>query len=77
MERSYKVIVEKDEDGAYIATAPALPGVVEQGDTADEAFVNMGASIRFTLGSMSEEGEELPLSDATDSREVRNIELVI
>lgn len=77
MERRYKVIVEKDEDGAYIATVPALPGVVEQGDTADEAFENMVAAIRFTLDSMAEEGEELPLSDATDSREVRNIELVV
>lgn len=77
MERRYKVIIEKDEDGVYIATAPALPGVVEQGDTVDEAFENMGAALRFTLDSMSEEGEELPPSDATDSREVRNIELVV
>ncbi len=77
MERRYKVIIEKDEDGTYIATAHALPGVVEQGDTVDEAFENMGAAIRFTLDSMAEEGEKLPLSDATDSREVRNIELVI
>ncbi len=77
MERRYKVIVEKDEDGFYIATAPALPGVVEQGDTADEAFENMGTALHFTLDSMAEEGEELPFSDATDSREVRNIELVV
>jgi predicted RNase H-like HicB family nuclease len=77
VERRHKVILEKDEDGVYIATAPALPGVIEQGDKADEAFENVGAAIRFTLDSMPEEGEELPLSDATDSREVRNIELVI
>ena len=77
MERRYKVIIEKDEDGVYIATAPALPGVVEQGDTKDEAFENVGAAIRFTLDSMSEEGEELPLSDAAHYREVRNIELVV
>ncbi len=77
MDRRYKVIIEKDEDGVYIATAPALPGVVEQGDTVDEAFENMGAAIRFTLDSMVEGGEELPVSDATNSREIRNIELVI
>ena len=78
MERRYKVVIETDEDGVYIATAPALPGVVEQGDTVDEAFENMGAAIRFTLDSMVGEGEELPPSDApASSREVRNIELVI
>ncbi len=78
MERRYKVVIEQDEDGVYIATAPALPGVVEQGGTVDEAFENMGAALRFTLDSMSDEGEELPPSDAPpNSREVRNIELVI
>ena len=78
MERRYKVVIERDEDGVYIATAPAIPGVVEQGDTVDEAFENIGAALRFTLDSMSEEGEELPPSDApASSREVRNIELVI
>ena len=77
MERRYKVIIERDEDGAYIATAPALPGVIEQGDTEDQAFENTGAAIRFTLDSMSEEGEELPFSDALHYREVRNIELVV
>jgi predicted RNase H-like HicB family nuclease len=54
-----------------------LPGVVEQGENAEEAFQNMGAAIRFTLDSMVEEGEELPRSDAPRSREIRNIELVI
>lgn len=75
--RRYKVVIEQDKDGVYIATAPALPGVVEQGGTIDEAFENMGTAMRFTLDSMAEEAEELPPSDAPSSREVRNIELVI
>ena len=76
--RRYRVIIEQDEDGVYIATAPALPGVVEQGNTVDEAFANMGAAMRFTLESMAEEGEELPSSDApASSREIRNIELAV
>lgn len=77
MVRRFKVVIERDESGAYIATAPALPGVVEQGDTADEAFENMGRAIRFTLDSMVEEGEDLPPSDAPRSLEVRDIELAI
>jgi predicted RNase H-like HicB family nuclease len=77
MSRRYKVLIEQDETGVYIATASALPGVVEQGDTTDEAFENMGAAMRFTLDSMVEEGEELPPSDAPHSVEVREIELVV
>ena len=73
----YRVIIEQDEDGVYVATAPALPGVVEQGDTVDEAFENMGVAMRFTLDSMIAESEELPPSDAPDSKEIRNIELAV
>lgn len=76
--RRYKVIIETDENGMYIATAPALPGVVEQGDTEEEAFENIGAAMRFTLDSMHEEGEELPESDApASSAKIRDIELVV
>jgi predicted RNase H-like HicB family nuclease len=73
MGRRYNVVIEQDETDVYVVTVPALPGVVEQGDTADEAFENMGAAIRFTLDSMVEEGEELPSSDAPDSVEVREL----
>jgi antitoxin HicB len=74
MARRFHIVIEQDETGTFIATAPALPGVVEQGETADEAFANMGKAMRFTLDSMLEEGEELPASDAS---EVRDIELAI
>ncbi|CAN5894226.1 hypothetical protein BH23ACT11_BH23ACT11_26050 [soil metagenome] len=77
MERRYKVIIEADEDGVYVATAPALPGVVEHGETVDKAFDNMRTASRFTLDCMSEEGEEPPFSDVASSREIRNLELVV
>lgn len=74
MERRYNIVLEKDEDGVFIATAPAIPGVVEHGETADEAFENMARAMKFTLDSMVEEGEELP---APDAAEIRAIELAI
>ena len=77
MEMRYNIVIESDKDGVFIATAPALPGVVEHGDTADEAFRNMGEAMRFTLDSMVEEGEELPKPDAPVTGEIRPIELVI
>jgi predicted RNase H-like HicB family nuclease len=73
MERRYNVVIEQDETGVYVVTAPALPSVVEQGDTEDEAFENMGTAIRFTLDAMLEEGEELPSSDASHSVTVREL----
>jgi len=77
VDRRYNIFIEQDEDSVFIATAPALPGVVEHGDTADEAFENMGKAMRFTLDSMVEEGEALPEPDAPLSGEIRSLELVI
>jgi hypothetical protein len=38
----YTVILEQEPDGGYIATVPALPGCVSQGDTREEALNNIG-----------------------------------
>ncbi len=37
----YTVILEKEDDGGYVATVPALPGCVSQGDTRDEVIANI------------------------------------
>lgn len=63
MER-YTVSIERDEDGVFVATVPVLPGVVEQGDTEDEAVERIGAALEFTITDMMESGEEIPPSDA-------------
>ncbi len=74
--RHYRVVIEPDEDGVFIATVPALPGVVEQGETADEAYERIKESLTFALDCMLEDGEEIAPSD-TDVGEVRGIELAV
>lgn len=74
--RRYTVIVETDEDGAYIATVPSVPGVVEQGESAQEAVDRLKEALAFHLESMEMEGEEIPPSNAWE-REVRNVELAV
>ena len=32
----YRVLIEQDEDGFFVAEVPALPGCVSQGETMDE-----------------------------------------
>jgi predicted RNase H-like HicB family nuclease len=53
-----------------------LPGVVEQGETTEEAFERVREALTFTLDCMVEEGEEIPPSDA-DMSEVRGVELAV
>lgn len=74
--RRYTVIVETDEDGAHIATVPSVPGVVEQGDSVEEAVERLKEALAFHLESLEMEGEEIPPSDAPE-REVRNVELAV
>lgn len=74
--RRYTVIIEPDEDGVYVATVPALPGVVDQGASEEEALENIRQALDFTLSDMAERGEEIPPSDA-GRRVVREVDLAV
>ncbi len=53
---NFKVIIEEDEDGAFVATVPALPGCISQGDTEEEALENVKEAIELHLESLAEDG---------------------
>ncbi len=40
---SYRVLIEQDEDGVFLAECPSLPGCISQSATRDEAVANIGA----------------------------------
>lgn len=52
----FKVILEKDEDGWYVATVPSLPGCISQGKTKEEALKNIKEAIELHLTSLAQEG---------------------
>ena len=37
----YRIIIEQDEDGIYVAQCPSLPGCISQGKTRKEALNNI------------------------------------
>ena len=41
----FKVLLEPDETGGYVAVCPALPGCYSQGDTVAEAMANIKEAI--------------------------------
>src|SRR5437660_446416 len=43
----YTVVLEQEEDGGYVASVPALPGCVSQGDTRAEALNNIREAIEL------------------------------
>jgi predicted RNase H-like HicB family nuclease len=56
----YRINISVDEDGAYVATCPALPGCVSEGKTRKEALVNIRDAIEGYLASLKRHHEPVP-----------------
>ena len=56
----FRVLIEQDEDGSFIATCPSLPGCVSQGMTRAEARKNIEDAIAGYLVSLKKHGEPIP-----------------
>lgn len=52
----FKIKIEEDEDGWYVATVPALPGCISQGKTEEEAKKNIAEAIELHLSALAEDG---------------------
>ena len=56
----YRVLIEQDEDGVFVAEVPALPGCISQGRTRMEATDNIKEAIALYLESLSANNEPVP-----------------
>ena len=56
----FTVVLEKDEDGIYVATVPALPGCISDGRTVEEAMSNIKEAILGFIEDMKADGEAIP-----------------
>jgi predicted RNase H-like HicB family nuclease len=56
----YRVLIDTDEDGMFVAECPALPGCVSQGGTRDEALRNIRDAIQGYLASLAKHNEPVP-----------------
>ncbi len=56
----FRVYIEQDEDGAFVATCPSLPGCISQGKTRGEARHNIEEAIAGYLKSLRKHGEPIP-----------------
>jgi predicted RNase H-like HicB family nuclease len=56
----YTAVFEPAEEGGYIVTFPAIPGLATQGETLDEARVMAADCLRAYLESLRNDDEPLP-----------------
>lgn len=65
-----RVIINQDEDGAFIATCPSLPGCVSQGDTRADALASIRDAVGGYLASLKKHDEPVPPSIDEDVVEI-------
>ena len=63
----YTVILEREEDGGYVAIVPALPGCVSQGDSRDEAVRNIRAAADLYIEDCIAAGDPIPTEVGRDT----------
>lgn len=56
----YRVLIEPDEDGVFVAQVPSLPGCISQGQTRGEALENIREAIAGYLESLAKHDEPVP-----------------
>lgn len=56
----FPVVIEKDEDGFFVADCPDLAGCHTQGRTIEEAISNIRDAIKLHLKILKEEKQEIP-----------------
>jgi len=57
---SFTMLFEPAEEGGYVVTCPALPGLVTEGDTMEEARRMAEDALRGYLESLLEDGLTIP-----------------
>ncbi|EDN70759.1 conserved hypothetical protein [Beggiatoa sp. PS] len=58
----YRVLIEQDEDGIFVAQVPSLPGCLSQGQTRQEVLHNIQEAIAVYLESLQAHNEPIPPS---------------
>lgn len=58
---TYTVVFEPAEEGGFTVTVPALPGLVTEADTFEEARAMAEDAIRGYLKALRKRGDEIPL----------------
>ena len=57
---SYTVVLERQSDGGFVASVPALPGCVTEGDSREQALANIREAIEVYIEDCVAAGDPVP-----------------
>ncbi len=58
----FRVLIEQDEDGVFVAHIPKMPGCISEGKTRTEALTNIKDAAKGYLESLKKHNEPIPPS---------------
>jgi antitoxin HicB len=56
----FRILIQQDEDGVFVAECPTLPGCISQGQTRAEAIANIQDAMRGYIASLKKHNEPIP-----------------
>ncbi len=63
--RTYRIVLRKEPEGAYTAFVPSLPGCITWGDSVEQALEMAKEAIEGYIAVLQEEGEPVPDDNET------------
>ena len=67
----FKVLIEQDQNGVFVASAPAIPGCHTQGETYEEAVKGIEEAIELCLEVAKDDKkykEKIDFSEVSDNK---------
>ena len=56
----FRILIEKDEDGFFVAECPTLPGCISEGNSREDAIRNLKDAAKGYLKSLKKHNEPVP-----------------
>ncbi len=57
---TYKILLNKEPEGQYTVTVPALPGCITYGNNVEHAIEMAKEAVELYIEELQERGEEIP-----------------
>ncbi len=62
---TYKILLQKEPEGGFTVTVPALPGCITYGENIDEAIAMAKEAIELYIEELKERGDTIPDNNNT------------
>ena len=69
----FTVIIERQPEGEYLVSVPALPGCYTEGRILEEAHEMAADAIRAYCASLRKHGEPIPIDSSNHTRRLNHV----